>query len=194
MNTSKFLILAILGACVASPAQTPPAESQWVKMQRRDAKSGVMSAAYALTGQSEDSRHPSITLTCDGDRDPVVVYHTEVRLSAQAHDVHNYYASALWASVKVDNDKIYRALWDIIPGANNTWNEAVIDKKTLRSLLVGQSLRVSFRDSEDEEHIDEFQVSGLTLADLTGFCAPRWIEKNQLNQGSRSNHLSRNSQ
>jgi hypothetical protein len=52
-------------------------------------------------------------------------------------------------------------------------------------------MRVRFRDSRDEEHLDEFYLPGLTVSDLEPFCAAKWLDKNDLTNVSRSSRLSR---
>lgn len=185
-----LLSLPVLALTVCAGENSAP-HGQWVVMSHKDASSGIESAAYALTGQTLDNsdRRPSIVLTCDGDREPAVVYHTDVQLASQAHDVMNRYSDSIWVTVKVDNVKPYRALWEMVDKPDH--REAVLDKKTLRYLLAGERMRVVFRDFLDEEHSDEFELAGLNVSDLKPFCAARWLAKNDLSDASRSSHVSR---
>lgn len=187
-HTSNLLLIFVLGSTLAFAADSSSVQQSqnWVRMQQTDRVSGAQSAAYALTGDTEDlDRRPSIVLTCDGEREPSVIYHTSIKLASQAHDVKNYYADSIWASVKVDNGKAYRALWQIVPGPNNDWAQAVIDKKTLRYLFAGEQMRVSFRDYQDEQHIDQFDLTGLGVDELQPYCPSRWIAKNNLSDAAR---------
>ncbi len=183
----RVLPLAVLLAAFAPAApQGTASHGQWVRAERKDKVSGISSAAYALTGHTADQdRKPSIVLSCDGDRDPSLVYHADIQLGVQAHNVLNHYADAIWAYVKVDNARPYRAVWEIIPGENKSFNQALIDKKTLRNLFTGAKMRVVFRDYQDEQHIDDFDLAGLTVNDLQPFCSATWIAKNDLAKASR---------
>jgi hypothetical protein len=189
------LLFVFLSTSLLFAADDKPSTSgQWVRVVRKDPASGVESAAYALSGQTIDlERHPSIVLTCDGEREPTVIYHSDVKLAPQAHNIYHYYAGSIWANMKVDNGKVYRAVWEIIPGDDLSSNRAIIDQKTVRSFFAGEKLRVRFRDYQDEEHVDVFALPGLDVADLQKHCAAKWLAKNDLLPGKGS-RLSRSVQ
>jgi hypothetical protein len=153
------------------------AGGHWIRVHHKDAKSETVS--FILAAETEEfDRHPAIILTCSGGKAPEIIYKADVRLAGQAHDTMNYYSPAIWATVKIDDAKPYRALWDTVfpPGSLS----AVLDHKTVRNLLTGSKMRVRFSDAGDESHLDEFTLEGLNVNDLRETCGSRWFGKGQL--------------
>src|SRR5690242_10745111 len=93
----KLFALGSVFACAGFPQQSVSAGGHWVRTQQKDPKSGAETAAFVLEGQTKDfERHPAIALTCDGHKQPEVVYKTDVRLGRQARNTYNYYAPSIW--------------------------------------------------------------------------------------------------
>jgi hypothetical protein len=207
MNKSFFAILVL--ACAggtfgaqsgstgtdSNPADSTAAGGQWVRMQHKDPATGTVSVSFVLAGQTIDlERHPAIILACNGPKEPAVIYHTDVKLASQAHNVYDHYAESIWVQLKVDNGKTYRALWEIIPGQDLSSNRAIPDHKTIHYLFAGEKLKVRFRDYQDEDHLDSFELSGLSAGAVRGDCSQSWLAKNDSGDAAKPSHPSRHAE
>lgn len=145
-----------------------------------DAKTGTESYTFSLTADADDpERSPTIEINCgDRQKPPVAFYRADVMLDSQIHDTKNYYAPAIWAWVKIDKDHLYRALWDIgpTPSARET-KIAVLDRRTLRQLLRGSSMKVRFNAHNGQEFIDSFTIGGLDGEQIRDACGSKWFGK-----------------
>jgi hypothetical protein len=186
----KFFRLLAAGAAVlfsASAQESVSAGGQWVRVQEKDSATNAERTAFVLTADSRDfERHPSIALVCDGRSEPVAFYHTDVKLTGQAHDVLNHYAPSIWGRVKVDDGKVYRAIWNLDQVRGHIPNSVVLDRKTVRNLLTSGKLRVLFSDHHDENHVDEFATAGLNISDLSETCGAKWFDKEILSARDKS--------
>ncbi|MBV9266458.1 MAG: hypothetical protein JO061_09850 [Acidobacteriaceae bacterium] len=182
--TGAFLFA---GACAGQDSLSKGQESvsaggHWIRVHKKDAQSE--SVSFILAAETEEfDRHPSIVLTCTSGKRPEMLYKADVRLSAQARDTMNHYEPAIWALVKVDDAKPYKALWDVMWPPDS--GSAILDHKTVRSLLTGSKMRVRFSDSGDESHLDDFTLEGLNVNDLRETCGARWFGKAELSASAK---------
>ena len=144
----KFAVVLAASAVLGFAQSAVPAGGRWVRLGKVDPKTGIQSTTFALEADAEDpDRHPGISITCsDRQKPPQVVFHADAILDPQIHDSMNYYANAITPFVKIDRDKVYRAIWDIAdaPSPREAKN-AILDKKTMRDLLKGSTMKVRFQ-------------------------------------------------
>jgi hypothetical protein len=160
----RLTALLFFSACL-SFSQTPtPAGGRWVRIEKTDPKTGAQFVTFTLEANADlYNRHPTISITCsDRLKVPQVVYFADTILDTQIHDPMNYYANALFATVKIDKQKLYRAVWDIRYGEN--WrkiNSMDIDRKTTKQLLQGTIMKVRYEGHLGQEFIDTFTIGGI---------------------------------
>lgn len=172
--------IGLLGALL-SFSQTPvPAGGRWVRLQKTDTKTGAEYITFALEANTDIyDRHPAISVTCsDRMKAPEALYYADTILDPQIHDPLNYYANALWASVKIDKDKLYRAVWDIQGGNSPRLTKtAIMDRRTIKELLKGEIMKVRFEGHLGQEFIDTFTVVGIDKEMVRDACGSKWFGK-----------------
>ena len=90
----------------------------------------------------------------------------------------NYYGPALYSWIKVDSNKLYRAVWDIQGGSSPRLTKtAVIDRKTAKELLKGAVMKVRFEGHLGQELIDTFTIGGLDKEMVRDACGSKWFGK-----------------
>ena len=168
-------------AATLTTAQTPvSAGGSWLRIQRADPKAGVESTVFYVNADADDpERNPVIEIACsDRKKAPLVLYRADVMLDPQIHDTNNYYAAAIWASIKVDKDHLYRAVWDIGPAPTpREAKSAILDRRTIRELLRGNSLKVRFDAHNGQEFTDAFTIGGLDAEMVRDACGSKWFGK-----------------
>lgn len=177
-----FRIAALLIiAALLSYSQTPtPAGGRWVRIEKMEPKTGAQLVTFALEANADIyDRHPTISLTCsDRLKAPEVLYFTDTILDTQIHDPLNYYANALWATIKVDKNKLYRAVWDIQPGESWRLTKTLnMDRKTTKELFRGSTMKVRFEGHLGQEFIDTFTIGGLDKELVRDACGSKWFGK-----------------
>lgn len=150
-----------------------------MRLEKTDPKTGVQYITFAVEADADISdRHAAITITCsDRSKAPEGRYFADSIIDPQIHDPMNYYGPALYAWIKVDKEKLYRAVWDIAPGASSPRyaKTAVLDKRTLRELLKGSTMKVRFEGHLGQELIDSFTISGLDGEMVRDACGSKWF-------------------
>jgi hypothetical protein len=171
----------LIVAASFSFSQTPtPAGGRWVRIEKMDPKSGAQLVTFALEANTDlYDRHPIISLTCsDRLKAPEVLYFADTILDTQIHDPLNYYANALWATVKVDKNKLYRAVWDIQGGSSwRLTKTLMMDRKTTKELFKGSTMKVRFEGHLGQEFIDTFTIGGLDKELVRDACGNKWFGK-----------------
>jgi hypothetical protein len=162
-------------------AQTPTsAGGKWLQIQEIDKKTGVSSTVFLLQANAGyPARQPAFAITCrDSQKAPEVTYRADVLLDPIIHDTLNFYGDAIWATVKVDQRRLYRAVWDIaVAESFREKKVAIVDGKTAKALLSGSEMKVRFEGHNSQEFIDAFTIGGLDMSLLKNACGSRWFEK-----------------
>jgi hypothetical protein len=177
----RIAVLFALSALV-SFSQTPvPAGGRWVRIEKRDSKTGAQFVTFAVEADADISdRRPAISITCsDRLKTPQVLYFADSTIDPQIHNPMNYYAPALYSWIKIDKNKLYRAVWDIAPGASSPRlaKTAVVDRKTARALLKGTTMKVRYEGHLGQELIDSFTIGGLDKEMVRDACGSKWFGK-----------------
>jgi hypothetical protein len=177
-------LLAASAFCFAQ--QSVGARGKWIRTTEVD-KAGKTTVSFVLPADNMDpDRHPAISISCTGhSRPPDVIYNADVFLAPTRRDPMNYYSPALQTAVKVDDQKIYKPVWDVILSGTNQ-KRAIIDKKTLHNLLTGSTMRVRISDYNDESHLDEFTIGGLNVNELRDDCGSKWFGKEEASSSRNS--------
>lgn len=182
LNGLKLQIAALLLLSAwAGFSQTPvSAGGRWVRIQKMDPQTGAQIVTFALEAEANIyDRHPVISLTCsDRLKAPEVLFFADAILDPQIHDPFNYYADALYAVVKIDQHKLYKAVWDIQGGNSPRLTKtAFIDHKTTKQLLKGTEMKVRFQAHLGQEFIDSFAIGGLDKEMVRDACGNKWFGK-----------------
>ncbi len=171
--------LLVLSASL-SLSQTPtPAGGRWVRLEKTNPKTGSPVVTFALEANYDIyNRHPTISLNCsDRMKAPQSLYYADTILDPQIHDPLNYYTDALWATIKVDKERLYRAVWDIQHGESpRTTKYLYIDRKTTRKLFKGSAMKVRFEGHYGQEFIDSFTIGGLDKELVRDACGSKWFD------------------
>lgn len=162
-------------------SQTPvSAGGRWMRVQKMDPKTGAPVTVFALQADYNIyNRQPVISITCsDRSKPPEVRYYADTILDQQIHDPMNYYAPALYATVKIDKGKLYRAVWDIQGGESARLTKiALMDRRTMKNLLKGSTMKVRFEGHLGQELIDDFTIGGLDKELVRDACGNKWFGK-----------------
>lgn len=172
--------LLLIGAWLSFSQEPTPAGGRWVRIEKMDAKTGAHLITFALqANQDIYDRHPTITISCsDRLKAPKVLYYADTILDTQIHDPMNYYANALWATIKVDKQKLYRAVWDIEPGESPRATKTLdMDQKTTKQLFKGSIMKVRFEGHYGQEFIDTFTIEGLDKELVRDACGSKLVGK-----------------
>jgi hypothetical protein len=170
----------LLGAFLALPQTPVSAGGSWLRIQRADPKTGAVATVFYVNADAGDpERNPAIEIACsDRKKPPLVLYRADVILDPQIHDTNSYYAAAIWALIKVDKDHLYRAVWDIGPAPTpREAKSAILDRRTIRELLRGNSLKVRFDAHNGQEFTDAFTIGGLDAEMVRDACGSKWFGK-----------------
>ena len=161
------------------------AGGKWIRTSAVDKTTGKTSVSFILAADTMDpDRHPDISISCsEPSKPPEVIYNADILLGATRRDPMNYYAWAMNTAVKVDDQKIYRPVWDIVQAAPQ--KRAIVDRKTIHNLLTGTTLRVRLSDRNDESHLDQFTIGGLNLNELRDTCGSKWFGKEEASTPKR---------
>ena len=151
-----------------------------MRIQKMDPKTGAQITTFALQGDYNIyNRQPVISITC-GERSkaPQVRYFADTILDPQIHDPMNYYSPALFATIKIDKARLYKAVWDIQGGESARLTKiALIDRRTTKNLLKGSTMKVRFEGHLGQELIDEFTIGGLDREMVRDACGSKWFGK-----------------
>ena len=180
MTIFRTAVLLLSCALLCFPQSPSSAGGRWYRIQSTDIKAGSPIVTFELEADTDlYNRHPTISLTCsDRSKSPVVLYHADTIIDTQIHDPLNYYANALYALIKVDKEKLYRAVWDIQGGESPRLTKTLLmDRKTTRKLLTGSQLKVRFEGHLGQEFIDTFTIEGLDKELVRDACGSKWFGK-----------------
>jgi hypothetical protein len=175
-----ILILAAGGVCCFAQ-ESVSAGGKWIRVVHVDKKTDRASVSFVLAADTGNpDRHAVISITCDTPtKPPLSVFNADVLLAPTVRDPMNYYSPALRVEVKVDDQKIYKPTWDMVPSLVTERKRMSLDNKTIRNLLTGSTMRVRFRDHYDESYLDEFSIGGLNVNDLRETCGSKWFGKEE---------------
>ncbi len=170
-----FKIAGTLLACtfLCSAQEGTPVGGNWVRSQRIN-KNGDESVLFSVPADQADSgRHPFITVACTGSGKALsAVYNPDSKLVGEFHDPLNFYAPAIYAKVKVEGEKIFRATWDLQRDSTS----AFLDRKTSKHLFSSPRLRVLFHAYLEQEFVDEFALAGIDLGQVKKACGTKLIQ------------------
>jgi hypothetical protein len=175
-----YVGLALLAGSALCLGDSIGAGGKWIRTADVDKETGKTIVSFVLPADTMDpDRHPAISIVCRGQsKAPDVIYNADVFLAPTRLDPMNYYSPAIRTAVKVDDQKIYRPVWDVILSGTDQ-KRAIVDRKTLRNLLTGSSMRVRISDRNEQSYLDEFSIAGLDVNALRESCGSKWFGKEE---------------
>lgn len=174
---TTLLVCAIVLYGFPLLAQEMPvsAGGKWVRSEQQDPANGRKLIVFTLPAdEAELGRSPDIELICDGDGKFVRArYFADTALRATDGDYQNYNEPAIVPKIRIDK-KNFKGLWDLLPDQKS----AALDKKTIRAIFKGSEMEVRYRDSDYDNLVDAFSVSGLDKRLVVKACGDQgWFQE-----------------
>jgi hypothetical protein len=167
--------LLLAGALYCAGQDQVPVGGRWFRAPYKDPATDRRLVSFSLEPDRADfDRRPVISIVCTGSGKAVMnIYRADFRLTPEMKDRLNYDVRAMPVWLRVDNHKIYKAIWDLLPDKRS----AVIDDKTAKHLLTGSRLRVRIGS-----FVDTFSIGGLDRREIHEACGDSWFKTPPLDE------------